>query len=69
MEYVLLVGDSVRVHAPDEGKPFNTTLPGVLQVASVFVPIDGAVAGGGAVFITTFWDCPDEHVPAETENV
>jgi hypothetical protein len=54
---------------PDEGKPFKTTLPGVLQVALVIVPTDGAVAGGGAVFITALPDDPDVHDPAETVKV
>jgi hypothetical protein len=51
---------------PDDGKPFNTTLPGVLQVAPVIVPIDGAVAGVGAAYITEFADDPDVHDPADT---
>jgi hypothetical protein len=67
--YVFPVGDSVRVQIPDEGNPFNTTLPGVLQVALVMVPTDGAVAGVGAGFITTLADGPEVHEPAETVNV
>jgi hypothetical protein len=66
---VFPVGDSVRVHIPDEGRLFKVTLPGVLQVALFMVPIDGAVAGVGAVLITTFADGPEVQLPAETVNV
>jgi hypothetical protein len=51
---------------PDKGKPFKTTLPGVLQVALIIGPTEGAVAGGGAVLIDTPLDDPEKQDPAET---
>ena len=37
-------GDLVKVHVPDAGKPFKTTLPVVTEIVGcVIVPTDGAV--------------------------
>ena len=48
-------GDLVRVHDPDEGNPFNTTLPVArVQVDWVMVPTEGAAGVEGGVLITTF---------------
>jgi hypothetical protein len=56
------------VHVPDEGRPFNTTLPVVtMQVGCVMVPTDGAEGVTGAAFIVT-GDAPEVH-PAASVTV
>jgi len=44
----------VKVHVPDDGKLFNTTLPvETVQVGCVTVPATGAAGVDGCVLITT----------------
>jgi hypothetical protein len=52
---VILPGVLVRVHVPEEGKPFNTTLPvATLQEGCVIMPTTGAV---GIAFTVKTADC------------
>ena len=45
---VIPPGDFVKVQVPDDGNPFNTTLPvATLQVGCVIVPTVGAVGVTG----------------------
>jgi hypothetical protein len=64
-------GVLVRVHVPEAGRPFSTTVPvGTLQVGWVIVPTAGAVGAFGTAFITTLADDGEIHPRASvTVNV
>jgi hypothetical protein len=69
-EVIILPGDLVSVQLPDEGKPFNVTLPvDTKQVGCVIRPIVGAV--GKESTLTVVEDCGDGPPQpfAETEIV
>ena len=62
---VMLPGDLVSVHVPDEGKPFNTTLPvAKAQVGWVMVPTVGATGVTGCTLITTLDEDDEIHPDA-----
>ena len=51
-----LIAPGFIVHVPDEGNPFNTTLPvGTGQVGWVIVPTVGAVGFGLTVMVIIIW--------------
>ena len=57
----------VKIHVPDAGKPFNTTLPvAIAQVGWVMVPTIGAAGAEGWAVITALAEDgetqPDELV-------
>ena len=53
-------GDLVKVHVPEAGNPFNTTLPvAIAQVGCVIVPTVGAVGEEGWAVITTLAEAGD----------
>ena len=59
---VIFPGDLVRVHEPEAGNPFSSTLPvGTEQVGWVMVPTTGAPGTPGIVAITTLLDATEEH--------
>ena len=56
-------GDLVNVQVPEDGKPFNTTLPvATLHVGCVMVPSVGAVGVTGCTLITILDDDTETHV-------
>ena len=58
-------GDLVNVQVPDDGNPFNTTLPvATLHVGCVIVPGVGAVGVTGWALITILDDDAETHVAA-----
>ena len=58
-------GDFVKVHVPDAGNPFKTTLPvATAQVGCVIVPTVGAVGVVGWVLTTTLADAGEIHPEA-----
>ena len=62
---VIPPGDLVNVHVPDEGSPFNTTLPvATAHVGWVIVPTVGAVGVTGWALITTLAEAGDTQVEA-----
>ena len=62
---VIPPGVLVNVHAPDDGKLFNTALPVATEhVGCVMVPTLGAGGVVGWVLITTLADATDTHVDA-----
>jgi hypothetical protein len=55
-------GILVSVHDPDEGSPFNTTVPlGEVHVGAVIVPGTGAAGGEDSGLMTTFPDKTEVH--------
>jgi len=64
-EVVVPPGNRVKTHAPEDGNPFNTTLPvGTANVGCVIAPIKGAEGVGGCAGITKFKDGPERHPSA-----
>ena len=62
---VIPPGVRVNVQVPDEGKPFNITLPvGIEQVGWVTVPMDGVAGDSGGAFIKMFPDGEEVHPAA-----
>ena len=62
-------GVLVKVHVPEAGKPFNTTLPlAIAQVGWVMVPTVGAVGDNGWAVITTLAEA-GETQPEELVTV
>ena len=60
-------GDLVKVHVPEAGNPFNTTLPvAIAHVGCVIVPTVGAVGDKGWAVISTLAEAgemqPEEFV-------
>lgn len=68
-EVVIAPGDLVNVQLPDDGKPFNNTLPvGSVHVGCVIVPTVGGDCTGCAL-ITTLADAPEVHPVAVSVTV
>ena len=58
-------GKRVISHVPDDGNPFNRTLPvGTENVGWVIVPTTGEAGVGGGAGITTFAEGTDKHPSA-----
>ena len=55
-------GVLVNVQVPEEGKPFNTTLPvAIVHVGCVVIPTSGAFGVAGWALTTTFVDDAEIH--------
>ena len=53
-------GDLVKVHVPEAGNPFNTTVPvDIAHVGCVIVPTVGAVGDNGWAVIITLAEAGD----------
>lgn len=62
---VILPGVLIKVHDPEAGRPFKTTLPvGTVSEGCVIVPITGADGVGGCAFITALPDAAEVHPEA-----
>ena len=62
-------GDLVKVHVPEAGKPFKTTLPvAIAQVGWVMIPTVGVAGDEGWVVITTLTEA-GETQPEELVTV
>ena len=62
-------GDLVKVHVPEAGNPFNTTLPlAIAQVGGVMVPTVGVAGDEGCAVITILADACDTQ-PEELVTV